>query len=100
MGERNVFELRVVVNNRVFNQVIIDQYYRVKHQELNDELILELVMKIHNGIYLIEEVKGDFNYFTIEPLFYGNFPFKLILFFGNDDDYLGVVNAYRVRRKK
>ena len=74
------------INNRRFSRVIIDQHYQLNHPEMNDHLILEL----HGGHFLIEEKKDEFEYFTVEPIFYKNNPYRLVLLLHVHDHFLGV----------
>jgi hypothetical protein len=100
VSERNEYALRLVINGFRLNRVVIDQHYRVKHSEsVNDVLILELLKDLDGGVFPIEAMRGDFQYFTVEPVFRENRPYRLILLLCIGESYLGVVNAFRVSRR-
>lgn len=99
MQDRTEYPLKIVINKRELLRVVIDQHYKIKHPEINDELIIELVKTQDGAILNIDEQKDGFQYFTIEPVEYMDKPYRLILLLCIHDDFLGVVNAFRVRRK-
>jgi hypothetical protein len=49
---------------------------------------------------LIEKEKEEFQYFSYEPVFYQERPYRLVMVTSKKDDFLGVVNAFRIRRIK
>ena len=100
MSERTEYDFKISINGRVLSHVIIDQHYREKHSEVDDDLILELVKTLDGGNFIIEDEKDGFEYFTVEPVFHEDKPYRLVLVVCIFDDFLGVVNAFRVRRKK
>jgi hypothetical protein len=97
--DRPEYRLKLTINGRRLNRVIIDQHYRLKHPEMTDELILELVTGLNGEEFPIERSQGDFEYFRAEPVFHQEKPYRLILVLCLSDDFLGVVNAFRVERK-
>lgn len=94
------YSLKLTINGRLLSRVVIDPHYQTKHPEINDELILNLVKEIDGGNFLIEDEKDGFQYFAVDPILYEDRPYRLVLLLYIFDDYLGVVNAFRVRRKK
>lgn len=78
--------------------VIIDQKYRAKHPEMNDEIILSLVQQLRNKEHDPEE-EGEgkgFRYFKTEPVYWKNRPYRMIWLLPEDGSYLGVINAFRI----
>ena len=98
MSARTEYIADVEINGRRFSRVIIDQHYQSNHPEMNDHLILALVKKLHGSHFSIEEKKDEFEYFTVEPILYKNKPYRLVLLLHAYDHFLGVINAFRVRR--
>jgi hypothetical protein len=95
--ERPEYSLQITVNSRQLNRVVIDQHYKENHSELNDQIILELVKELNGKTYDAEAVRGNFEYFRVEPLEMNAKPYRLIFLLCIGDDFLGVVNAFRVR---
>lgn len=89
-----------MINHRQIKRVIIDQHYKERHPDVTDETILELIQSIDGNDFLIESERGDFQYFTAEPVFKDDSPYRLVMMLCIFDDYLGVINAFRVDRSK
>ncbi|MCB0367723.1 MAG: hypothetical protein H6624_20230 [Bdellovibrionaceae bacterium] len=100
MAVRNEYPLRLMINHRQIKRVIIDQHYKERHPDVTDETILELIQSIDGNDFLIESERGDFQYFTAEPVFKDDSPYRLVMMLCIFDDYLGVINAFRVDRSK
>ena len=100
MLRRISYNLTINFNGKVFNRVIIDQHYKKKHADtINDLLILKLVQMLDATVYKIENEIDGFQYFTIEPLIFSDKPYRLVVTICIADDFLGVVNAYRIDRR-
>ena len=96
---RPEYHLKLNINGKNLNRVIIDQHYREKHADsINDQLILELVQELNGRTFPIEEEHDDFQYFTVEPVAKDDKSYRLVLLVCISDDYLGVINAFRVKR--
>ncbi len=99
MSKRNEYPLKLKINGRSLCRVIIDQHYKEKHSEITDMLILDLVQTIDGENFLIESEKDGFQYFAVEPVIYEEKPYRLVLLLYVHDDFLGVINAFRVKRR-
>ena len=99
MDDRTEYPLEITINNRKLSRVVIDQHYQIKHPEMNDELIIELVKTQDGAILNVDDEKDGFQYFTVEPVEYMDKPYRLVLLLYIHDDCLGGVNAFRVGRK-
>ena len=100
MSVRNEYNLSLIVNGKNLSKVVIDQHYKAKHSEVTDEIILSLILEISGNNYDIESEKNGFQYFTVEPVFHEDKPYRLILLLCIHDDFIGVINAFRVQRSK
>ncbi len=100
--KRNDYVLSLTINHRTIRRVIIDQHHRENHSEsVDDPLILELVKELDQRVLDVEAERGDYQYFKVDPVFPSDSadrPFRLILVLCIHDDYLGVINAFRVDR--
>lgn len=91
------YPVKLVFNGSAIRRVVIDQHYRENHSEsMNDVLILELVKSLDGGNYPMEAENDGFQYFTVEPVVYQEMPYRVVLVLCISDDFLGVVNAFRV----
>jgi len=100
MEERSEYPLEININGRQLSRVVIDHHYRIKHPDISDDLILVLVQQLNKGNFPIEEEKEGYQYFTVEPVVHDKRPYRLVLLLYLHDDFLGVINAFRVGRKK
>jgi len=76
--------------------VIIDPHYELKHsRSINDDLILELVQKLHGGSFEPDETIEGFEYFVSDNLQLSGKFYKLIWLKEKHQIYIGVVNAHR-----
>lgn len=100
MSIRPEHSLSLTINGKRITKVVIDQHYKEKHHDLTDQLILELVIQLDHINIPIEITRGEFDYFKVEPLFLHDKPYRIVLVMCVKRDYIGVVNAFRVRRKK
>lgn len=93
---RPEYALRLSINEREISRVLIDQHYRDKRSDLNDQKILEMVKTLDGQNFPIETVRGGYEFFRVEPVYFGEKPYRLVLVLYLSDDFLGVVNAFRV----
>ena len=100
MSQRNEYKKFIRFNGLELSKVIIDQHYKESHPEMNDELILELTGLLHNGVFPVYEEKDGFQYFVVQPLLHDDAPYRMVLTIFVGADFLGVINAFRLRRKK
>jgi hypothetical protein len=78
---------------------VIDQHYRLKHgQSINDEISLDLVKTVDGKKFPPEKIKGENEYFAVEPVYRLEKPYRVVLVLCLSDDFLGVVNAFRVNK--
>jgi hypothetical protein len=100
MADKKEYPLKITINKRLILKVVIDQHYRLNHPEMNDELILELVKTQDQRNLPIENEKNGFQYFKVEPVMHKEKPYRLVLLLCINDDFLGVINAFRVNKGK
>ena len=100
MSSRTEYTLPIQINERRLKRVIIDQHYLLDHAEsVNDVLILSLVKSIDGGTFRIDSEDYPFQYLVADPVFNMNQPYRLIMIVCLHDDYLEVINAFRVNKK-
>ncbi len=103
MSKRNEYRCAILFNGARLNRIIIDQHYKEKHNEITDELILNILLQKVNDISVRTENNSDetgFQYFKVRALEFQNRYYRLILVTSKTEDYLGVVNAFRVEKRK
>jgi hypothetical protein len=90
----------ITVNGKKVVQVVIDSHYKKKHSEsMNDLLILKLVSELDGRRELPESKKGPYSYFATLIEHRGK-QYRLIWLLEDHAIYIGVVNAYRDKRRR
>lgn len=80
-------------------QVIIDPHYEVKRSgHIDDDLILQIVRKLDGRFELPESKTGVYSYFTT-LVEYESKKYRLVWLLEDNALYVGVVNAFRDKRK-
>lgn len=97
-GQRREHQLSIVLNKRRFARVVIDPHYQDKHSDITDQIILELVKLLDDNESDAVAVKDGFTYVARELNWQGKV-YRIVLTYG-EEDFLGVVNAFRVKEKK
>ena len=97
MSGRTEYLVQLILNGRKLKRVIIDPHYREKHSKaMSDDLILELVKTLDGRRFDPVSWQGEFEFFKIQPVLWKGKPYRLILTLCQSDDFLGVINAFRV----
>jgi hypothetical protein len=89
----------ITINGIRVVQVIIDPHYEIKHSDhIDDALILRLVQKLNGRFELPESISGVYSYFST-LIEHKARQYRLVWLLENNALYVGVVNAFRDRRK-
>jgi hypothetical protein len=92
--------MRLRINGQAIRRVIIDPHYKKKHPDMTDELILKLVKKLDGRRFDPDKESGPYQYFRAEPVIDGDKFFRVIFLLVQSEDFLGVINAFRVKARK
>jgi hypothetical protein len=96
--KRREYPLSIILNKRCFTLVVIDTHYEKKHPEITDQLILELVRHLDGSNIELADESGGFKYFAHE-MYWQSKPYRIVLTYC-EEDFLGVINVFRVKEKK
>ena len=90
----------ILVNGVKITQVIIDPHYEEKHAgSIDDALILRLIRRLDGRRELPDSKSDQYSYFaTLIEL--NSKQYRLVWLLEKDAIYVGVVNAYRDRRRR
>jgi len=101
MSERPEYPLQLIINGHKFKRVIINLHYRDKHADsMSDSLILKLVGQLDGENIPLQKSTEGFDYFVADPVSWEGKSYRVVLVIQKDDDFLGVVNAFRVKEKR
>lgn len=98
--ERRVYDKLIHLNGLMLFKIIIDQHYKLSHPEIDDEIILDLVSALNGLVVEPEATRGIFEYFKFEPVYRNAKPYRLVFLICQSENYLGVINAFRVGERK
>lgn len=93
--QRREYPVKLTVNGRKIERVIIDPHFELKHSDVSDEVILALVKKLDGGQYEPDDSNDVFEYYVADQLELKGKKYKLIWLLEQNELYIGVVNAYR-----
>ena len=98
---RKEFNIEILFNGKKCKPIIIDSHFSKSHPDISFKLILKLVASLDGSFFDPQKVSPDgFQYFAIEPVFHQKAPYRLVLVTHKSQRFLGVINAFRVSRKK
>jgi hypothetical protein len=100
-GDRRTYQISaIVVNDKKIIQVVIDTHYEQRHSgSMSDSLILDLVSQLDGRREIPEARKGPYSYFAT-LVEHRSKQYRLIWLLEDHAIYIGVVNAYRDKRKR
>jgi len=100
VSKRRVYKIKpIVVNGLRISEVIIDPHYEEKHRSsIDDNLILSLVKEIDGRFELPATAAEKYLYFAT-LVAWDDKQYRLIWLLEEDAIYIGVVNAYRDKRR-
>ena len=88
----------ITVNGRKIRRIIVDTHVR-KHKDITDDLILDLVRQLDRSEQVPDDIKGSYEYFS-SLLYVGLKKYRLVWLLEDGEIYIGVITAYRDKRKK
>jgi hypothetical protein len=99
-SEQRIYKIDpITVNGVNIVQVIIDPHYEEKHHSyMSDELILKLIKQL-DGREELPETKTDRYAYFATLIEFEEKKYRLIWLLEDHAIYIGVVNAYRDRRR-
>lgn len=62
---RRIYPIKLVINNRKLDELVIDPHYEKKHGNyLTDEIIYNFALETNNKKVIIEDRKNPYKYFS------------------------------------
>ncbi|MCC7460629.1 MAG: hypothetical protein IT286_04925 [Proteobacteria bacterium] len=103
MKRPNAYPFKVTVNGYQIKKVLIGRHYLLKHSHyMNDDLILELVARLDGGNFPVDSSTDGIEYYAADIEF--DMPIKIYrliwLFEGKNLEVLGVIHAYRRKKRR
>jgi hypothetical protein len=95
MRERRRYAVSLVVNGCPINEVVIDPHYEIKHPDINDALILELVRGLDGKEFQPEDREGDWEFFILDRIEHQGKRYRLVWCMRDASMSLGVINCFR-----
>ena len=89
----------LVINNRVIQRLIIDPHVDRHADHIDDDLIKQIVRRLHGGAYRPVKQEDGFSYFATKVEISERW-YKLIWLLEKDFLYIGVITVFKDRRIK
>ncbi|MEO5971150.1 MAG: hypothetical protein ABIQ95_14575 [Bdellovibrionia bacterium] len=95
MSERRTYSVQLTINGRLINEVVIDPHYEIKHPDINDNLILELVKTLDGKDFQLESRDGEWEFYMLDRIDYLDKQYRLVWCFRDECLFIGVINCFR-----
>jgi len=95
MRNRRSYAVSLVVNGRPISEVVIDPHYEIKHPDINDALILELVRSLDGREFQAEEREGEWEFFMLDRIEHQGRRYRLVWCMRDASPCLGLINCFR-----
>lgn len=79
-----------------YDRIIIDQHYREKHADSISDIIILKLVRLLEGLDVFEEATVDEFHYLKKNVYLEGKRYRIVLVIKDFEDYLGVVNAFRV----
>ena len=102
MKQPKQYTIDVTINGHKVSRVLIGRHYELKHGHyMDDDLILSLIRLLDNKKFPVDSITKEIEYYVAD-IEYGA-PTKIYrliwLFEGEMLEVIGIINAYRRRKK-
>jgi len=87
--------MRLPVNGRRIEEVIIDPHYEIKPADIDDELILELVSRLDGKEFQSEEREGEWEFYMPDRIAHRGKQYRLVWCLRDASPFPGVINCFR-----
>ena len=91
--------ITIQINGRKFNKIIIDPHVDKHADHINDEIVIELVYKLKNKVFIPTSLQHEFDYYAA-IIKLNDTHYKLVWLTSRTEDFIGIITAYRDRRIK
>lgn len=98
MERRELHIREITVNGRKISHVQVDEH-AFEHKDITDELIIEMVLQLDGIEQTPEDSKPPYEYF-VNLVIVEEKQFRLVWCLEDNQLYVGVITAYRDKRRK
>ena len=95
MNKRRRYKVHLQVNGRRIEEVVIDPHYAIKHPDIDDGLILELVQGLDGKEFQPEVREDEWEFFMLDRIGHRGKRYRLVWCLQDAEPLLGVINCFR-----
>ena len=95
MKRRRRYKMRLLINDRSIEEVVIDPHYEIKHPDIDDDLILEIVKRLNGKEFQPEARQGEWEFYMLDRIGYRGKQYRLVWCLRDASPLLGVINCFR-----
>jgi hypothetical protein len=98
--KRHEFKIRsIVINGRFISRVLIDQHVK-KHEDITDDVIIDVVREMDGIEQLPDDRKGPYEYFAT-LVWHNNKQYRVVWLLEDNELYIGIITLFSdIKRKK
>lgn len=98
MGRYELSIYPIQINERWINRIVVDGHVK-KHQDITNDIIIDLVNGLAWDHFLAEGREGPYYYFA-ELRNLCNKQYRLVWVFEDNKDYIGIITVFRDSKRR
>jgi hypothetical protein len=95
MKRRRSYKMRLLINGRPIEDVVIDPHHEIKHPDIDDELIVGIVKRLNGKEFQPEARQGEWEFYLLGRIGYRGKLYRLVWCLQDASPLLGVINCFR-----
>ncbi len=95
MTNRRSYARSLTINGRSIDEVSIDAHYAVKHPDISDAIILELVKELDGKEFEPDEASAEWQFVMLDRIEYHGRRYRLVWCMPQRGRWIGVINCFR-----
>ena len=94
-GTRRCYKKSMVVNGRCVDEIEIDTHYELRHPDITDDVILQLVGQLDRLIFHPDRRRDDWAFFVFDRMELEGKWYRLVWCMQDGESFIGVINCFK-----